>query len=148
MKLRLLALTVLMVGSVFPARAQDAMKVADELGAKWQAAYNSGDAAAIAALFTTDAVFNAPSGAALSGHEAIEKAIGGRIKAGWTNETVTVKQASMMGNVLWAVGDYAITGSGENAGKQTGGKFGEVLVRDGDAWHIVMLTANTAPPKQ
>jgi len=148
MKLRLLAMVVLMAGTVFPAHAQDAMKVANELGAKWETAYNSGDAGAIAAMFTPDGVFSAPSGAVLKGHEAIEKAIGGRIKAGWTSETVTVKDAGMVGNGVWAVGDYAITGSGDNAGKQTGGHFGEVLVRDGDAWHVVMLTANAAPPKQ
>ena len=33
------------------------------------------------------------------------------------------------------------------AGKQTGGRFGWVVVRDGDVWRIVMLTANVSPPK-
>jgi hypothetical protein len=38
-------------------------------------------------------------------------------------------------------------GSGEVAGKQTGGHFGWVMVRDGDVWRVTMLTANLSLPK-
>jgi hypothetical protein len=38
-------------------------------------------------------------------------------------------------------------GSGEVAGKQTGGHFSWVMVRDGDVWRVTMLTANVSPPK-
>jgi hypothetical protein len=43
-----------------------------------------GDAAALAGMFTQDGVFNAPSGAVVKGREAIERALAGRMKAGWT----------------------------------------------------------------
>jgi uncharacterized protein (TIGR02246 family) len=115
-------------------------KAAEDLGAKWVAAYDAGDAAAIAALFTPDAVFIPASGAVLKGRDAIEKALAGRMKAGWTKETVKV--------TAWAVGDYALIGSGENEGKQAGGKFGETLVHDANGWHFVVLVANAPPPKQ
>ena len=68
-----------------------------------------------AKLFTPDGVFNAPSGAALKGREAIEKALAGRIKAGWTKETVTTSDAAAAGNAVWAAGDYALAGSGERS---------------------------------
>jgi hypothetical protein len=67
--------------------------------------------------------------------------------AGWTKETVMTNDAGMAGNAVWAAGEYGLLESGEVAGKQTGGHFGWVLVRDGDAWHIAMLTANVTPPK-
>jgi uncharacterized protein (TIGR02246 family) len=133
--------------SSLSAYAQDAKKTADDFATKWVTAYDAGDAAALAALFTQDGVFNAPSGAVLKGRDAIEKALAGRIKAGWTKETITTNDAAMAGSAIWAAGEYGLLGSGEVAGKQTGGHFGWVLVRDGDAWHAAMLTANVTPPK-
>jgi uncharacterized protein (TIGR02246 family) len=127
--------------------AQDPKKTADDFATTWVAAYDAGDAAALAALFTQDGVFNAPSGAVLKGRDAIEKALAGRIKAGWTKETVTTTDAGMAGTAVWATGEYGLSGSGEVAGKQTGGHFGWVLVRDGDAWRAAMLTATVTTPK-
>ena len=147
MKLRMFAVSLLVIASTLCTHAQDAMKTAEEIAAKWVAAYNAGDAAALAALFTKDGVFNAPSGAVLKGRDAIEKALAGRMKAGWTRETVTTSDAGAVGNGIWAAGEYGLIGSGENAGKQAVGRFGWVFVRDGDAWHIVMLTANVGPQK-
>jgi uncharacterized protein (TIGR02246 family) len=141
-----LTLFVLIV-SASTACAQDAKKTADDFAAKWVAAYDAGDAAALAGMFTQDGVFNAPSGAVVKGREAIEKALAGRMKAGWTKETVTTNDAGAVGSAVWAAGDYALLGSGEVAGKQTGGRFGWVLVRDGEVWRVTMLTANVSPPK-
>jgi uncharacterized protein (TIGR02246 family) len=140
------SLLVLII-SASTACAQDARKTADDFGAKWVAAYDAGDAAALAGMFTQDGVFNAPSGAVVKGREAIEKALAGRMKAGWTKETVTTNDAGAAGNAVWAAGDYGLLGSGEVAGKQTGGRFGWVLVRNGDVWRVTMLTANVSPPK-
>src|SRR6202140_2453466 len=119
---------LVVLASSLSAYAQDAKKTADDFATKWVAAYDAGDAPALAALFTQDGVFNAPSGAALKGREAIEKALAGRIKAGWTTETVTTNDVGAAGNAIWAAGEYALSGSGEIAGKQTGGRFGWVLV--------------------
>src|SRR5204863_3405899 len=55
------ALFVLIM-SASTACAQDAKKTADDFAAKWVAAYDAGNAAALAALFTQEGVFNAPSG--------------------------------------------------------------------------------------
>jgi len=79
--------------SSISAYAQDAKKTADDFATKWVTAYDAGDAAALATLFTPGGVFNAPSGAVLKGRDAIEKALAGRIKAGWTKETVTTTDA-------------------------------------------------------
>jgi uncharacterized protein (TIGR02246 family) len=147
MNLRWFLVLFVVCASTVSAHAQDAKKTADEFATKWVIAYDAGDAAALAALFTQDGVFNAPSGAVLKGRDAIAKALAGRIKAGWTKETVMTNDAGMAGNAVWAAGEYGLLGSGEVAGKQTGGHFGWVLVRDGDAWHIAMLTATVTPPK-
>src|SRR6516164_11262082 len=102
---RFLVLLFVSVSSI-SAYAQDAKKTADDFATKWVAAYDGGDAAALAALFTADGVFNAPSGAVLKGRDAIEKALAGRIKAGWTKEPVTTTDAGMAGTAVWAAGEY------------------------------------------
>ena len=147
MKFRCYFALLVLIISASAAWAQDAKKTADDFAAKWVAAYDAGDAAALAGMFTKDGVFNAPSGAVVKGREAIEKALAGRMKAGWTKETVTTTDAGAAGNAVWAAGDYALFGSGEVAGKQTGGHFGWVIVRDGEVWRVTMLTANVSPPK-
>jgi uncharacterized protein (TIGR02246 family) len=138
---------VLIAGLVVPAQAQDASKAGDDLGKKWVEAYNAGDAAAIAALFTPDGVFIPATGIVLKGREAIQNAIAARIKAGWNKETVNFIAGGAAGDAGWTIGDYAIFGSGENEGKQIAGKYGETLVHDSDGWHIAMLVGNATPPK-
>lgn len=147
MYLRRLFVVLFASVSSISAYAQDAKKTADDFATQWVTAYDAGDAAALAALFTPDGVFNAPSGAVLKGRDAIGKALAGRIKAGWTKETVTTTDAGTAGTAVWAAGEYGLVGSGEQAGKQSGGHFGWVLIRDGDTWHAAMLTANVTPPK-
>jgi uncharacterized protein (TIGR02246 family) len=147
MYLRRLLIFVAVSTSCLSAYTQDAKTTAEDFATKWVTAYDAGDAAVLAGLFTQDGVFNAPSGAVLKGRDAIEKALAGRIKAGWTKETVTTTDTGMAGSAVWAAGEYALVGSGEVAGKQSSGHFGWVLVRDGDAWRAAMLTANVTPPK-
>src|SRR6202048_1174003 len=112
MKSRWWLVLLVVLASSFSAYAQDAKKTADDFATKWVAAYDAGDAPALAALFTQEGVFNAPSGAALKGRAAIEKALAGRIKAGWTKETVTKTDPGAAGNAVWAAGDYAFFGFG------------------------------------
>jgi ketosteroid isomerase-like protein len=92
-------------------------------------------------------VFIPATGVVLKGREAIKNALAGRMKAAWTKETVTNVEGGAAGDAAWAIGDYALIGSGENEGKQLGGKFGETLVHDSDDWHFVMLVGNSPRPK-
>jgi uncharacterized protein (TIGR02246 family) len=131
----------------FAETAADARKVADAVESQWLAFYNAGNAAGIAGLFTANGTYATPSGAVLTGPDAIEKAYAGRIKAGWTKETMTVIDAHAAGNAAWVTGGYALIGSGENAGKQIEGHFTLGLVQEGSAWKVRTLVANLTPAK-
>lgn len=131
--------------AALPAQAQDATKVAQDFIGKWVADYNSGDAKGPATLFTSDGGWSPATAALLGGRDEITKAVTERIKAGYTKTTVTLTEAHQAGNVVWTLGEYAVFGSGADAGKQIAGRFGAVYVRDGDAWHLSMLTGNGAP---
>ena len=104
MNLRQFLILTVVSTSCVSAYAQDAKKTAEDFATKWVTAYDAGDATVLAALFTQDGVFNAPSGAVLKGRDAIEKALAGRIKAGWTKETVTTTDAGAAGSAVWAAG--------------------------------------------
>lgn len=149
MILRRLFMSLLMLATCMPARAEDmAKRVVDDVVAKWLTAYNANEPANIAALFTPDGVFLASSAKEFKGRESIEKAVAGRMKAGWTKETISVREAHSVGDIIWATGEYTLIGSGEMSGKQYSGMFGDVFVKDEDGWRLVLLTANAAPPKQ
>lgn len=124
---------------------QDARQAADSMAKKFATAYNAGDAAGIANLFADGAIYLTPGGTVLSDRSAMEKAVAGRIKAGWTNETVKVTAAHAAGDSVWLIGEYAIMGTGQNSGKQIGGHFAEVLTRAGADWRISMLIGNLTP---
>ena len=66
---------IVVVALALDVHAQDASKSAEDFAVQYVTAYNGGDGAAVAALFTADGVFNAPSGAVLKGREAVAKAI-------------------------------------------------------------------------
>ena len=148
MKLRALAVSLFVLGSTLPALADDAaVKVASDAAAKWVASYNANDAAGIAALFAPDGLYNAPSGTVLKTHADLTAYLGSRMGA-WPKEAVAIKDAGRSGDMIWASGEFSLDGAGDNAGKQLSGHFGEVFVRSGDAWLIVMLTSNITPPKK
>jgi uncharacterized protein (TIGR02246 family) len=126
---------------------QDARRAADAHARQFETAYNAGDAAGIAKLFTKGGVYLTPGGTVLSDPQAIAKAVEGRIKAGWTKETVKVMEAHAAGDAVWGIGEYALEGTGESSGKHIGGHYAVVLVRDGSEWLSTMLIGNLTPTR-
>jgi uncharacterized protein (TIGR02246 family) len=153
MKVRIVVLSVLMIGTVPIAAAQSqetaAMKVAQDMTAKFVPARIANDGAAIAALFTADGVFNVVPGASeapIKGRDEIAKYMSSHPVTQFASH---VRDARMVGDAIWVVGDYTATPrTGENTGKQFSGVWGDMLVRDGTDWHITMLTAYGAPTGQ
>jgi ketosteroid isomerase-like protein len=101
MKIRLVvALVGLAIGFTAPTFAQQketldaqAVKKADPLAGKYDEAENSNDAAAVAALYTEDAVWVTPQGT-IFGREAIEKQYAEYFKFGrHSNHTTTLDPA-------------------------------------------------------
>ncbi len=147
---------VIMFGTLcanYPALAQqavsdsDAQEAATTFTNAWDNAYNANNPAAIAALFTKDGVFLTGSGTMLTGQKQIETAIAARIQKGWTKETIRVIQAHPEGNVVLAVIDYEIAGTGANAGKQIGGYALDVFTHEGSGWRAKVIAGTLRPVK-
>jgi uncharacterized protein (TIGR02246 family) len=123
----------------------------DALQTKESDAYNNGDAAAVAALYTEDAVLVTDKGP-ISGREAIEKHFADLFqKVQFSNKLAKCDQYSprvigTAGNEVWVTGDWSSIIKGQNFGPvDIKGYWGAVEVREGDDWKIEMDTWNLTP---
>lgn len=124
---------------------QTAREAADSSARQFVSAYNAGNPSGIASMFAKGGVYLTPAGTILTNPQEIEKAVAGRIRAGWTKETAKVIAAHPAGDKVWAIGEYAIAGTGANSGKQIGGNYAVVLIPEGSQWRMDMLIGNLKP---
>jgi len=160
MKIRLaLALVGLAISFAVPAFAQQKETVdpqtieqIDALAKKFDEAFDNGDAAALASLFTDDAVFVTPGGM-MYGREAIEKYWVETFQQGhFSNHLNKADQYSphligTTGNEVWRTGEWSFTVQGKS-GDPTNlkGFWSAINVREGDTWKTRLLTFNVTPP--
>ena len=157
MKMRLVTLVWLALGFALPTFAQQTNTPDPQLREKLVAAIkkytdanNKNDAAAIAPLFTEDAVLVPPEGP-VNGRQAIEKWYADLFqRLHISDDLVTVDQDSphiigTAGNEIWATGAWSATVKGQNFGPvQVKGYW--AVIREGDDLKIKMLTWNLTPP--
>jgi len=126
---------------------REAWQIAEVMANKFQTAYNTGDVAAIANLFVDNGYYFTPGGTVLYGwdRQAIQRAIAARIRAGWTKEVVKITEAHSAGEAVWVTGEYGISGTGQNEGKQISGYFAQVITRSGGEWRFRLVIANLTP---
>jgi uncharacterized protein (TIGR02246 family) len=107
-----------------------------ELAAKYDEAFNRNDAAAVAALYTEDAVFETPSGA-FHGREAIEEENAKHyFEQDHSKNLVTVvDELSGAGNEVRATGTWSNTFE-EGATIHANGTYLWVLIHQVDSWKI------------
>jgi uncharacterized protein (TIGR02246 family) len=123
-----------------------ALEEFNALRMKEDEAFNKNDAAALAALFTEDALLVEPEGM-FQGRQAIEKAFVDVFQR-WhpTNFISEGNKLNAIGNDAFAVGRWWCTLESQNGPVQVRGYWSEIYVREGDAWKIRMLTLNEKKP--
>jgi ketosteroid isomerase-like protein len=150
MKMRLLlAFTALAIGFAVPVLAQEKNTIdpavrqqIEAVNMKYDEAYNKGDAAAIVARYTQDAVevLGWASGGVASGWQAIEERYKIRFAAtASTPDTLSRKlvQVYAIGNDICAISEFShVYRQGSKGYSVT------IYVREGDDWKIRMAYAN------
>jgi uncharacterized protein (TIGR02246 family) len=123
----------------------DALGEFGALTAKYDEVCNQRDAAALAALFTEDAVCVMPDGL-LSGRQAIERWYSEHFQR-WhpINHVVETNQLNAIGPQVWSLGQWWNTLQSQNGPVFVRGYWSALFVREGDAWRIRMLTCNESP---
>jgi uncharacterized protein (TIGR02246 family) len=112
---------------------------------------NNNDAAAIAALFTRDAVFVTTEGP-ITGRQAIQKWYTDLFQWWHPKNRITKLDGNAprligtAGNELWATGEFSETGQGKNGEPlPIKGYWACIYVREADDWKIRVDAWNTAP---
>lgn len=104
----LLTATLLAVPGTALAQADYDTKAAIEaMTAKWEAALNAGDAAAMTGLYAKDAALMPPGGEPVKGHDAITEVWGGMTSEGVTGKLKAVEVYGM-GDMAVEVGTYTL----------------------------------------
>jgi uncharacterized protein (TIGR02246 family) len=129
---------------------QDACQELSKVPQSFAATFNNKDTAAIAALFTQDAI-RVTEGPILFGRNEIERNFDDAFKAGFSNLNINVVARQVIGDVAWGVGDWDAMGPGPNNKTQlVHGHWANVYVRDGGGWKIRTDTYNVienSPPQ-
>jgi uncharacterized protein (TIGR02246 family) len=119
----------------------DTRQQVEQLAATFSELYNKQDAAAIASMFTQDAVRVTSDSAASVGPQSIEETFKTQFKTGFRHIDLAIDQVSSVGaDAAITVGAYQITGQGQGGLLNVAGHWSEVDVREGGVWKIRLLT--------
>lgn len=115
--------------------------------ASFAEAFNGGDGAGVAALYTEDAALLPPGEARVDGREAIQAFWQGAIDAGLSAITLEAVEVEEAGDLAFEVGKFTLQAPGEGDQKTT--VFGKYIVvwKKGDdgAWRLYRDIWNTSP---
>ena len=136
----------LLLGLITPALAQQPPSPADatpydDLQKQFTEAYNRQDAAAMAEMFTENAVRITPTGI-FQGRDAIRREMETTLKRGLHDYAVRRTVARSEGNLVFNAGEWQAT----FADKPLHGYYSVLLTLEGDHARIVQETVNVAAP--
>jgi uncharacterized protein (TIGR02246 family) len=86
----------------------DQTKAIQKAADQWMAAYNAGDAAAVAKMYTEDARLSTAMGTS-DGRPAIEQYLKNEIGAGVKMQNITVENSQRFGDVAYSQGTFTAT---------------------------------------
>ena len=124
-----------------PALAQTKAQI-QQLNDQWMAAFNKGDAAAVAAMYTADAYLLPAGGAMVQGRAAIE-AVWKQQMAGATVDKITTLDVKPLGgNAAREIGTATLTTKAQPP-QQVVIKYAVVWQKEGGRWKLLQDIWNT-----
>jgi len=116
------------------AAAQDARPAIEAANKEFMAAFARGDAAGIAALYTSTGQVLPPGGDVARGPAAIQAAMQGAIDAGIKQLALNVVEVETHGDTAHEVGTYAV--KGKDGATLDQGKYVVVWKKEGGRWKL------------
>jgi len=130
------------------AQQEDVRGAVEGANRQFMATFGRGDAAATAALYTSNAQLFPVHSDIVSGQQAIEQFWQGAMTAGIREVTLTTQEVEAQGNIAYEVGKYTLSGEG---GKVIDtGKYVVVWKREQGQWklHRDIWTTSMPPSSQ
>jgi ketosteroid isomerase-like protein len=110
---------------------------------QWQDLANKGDAAGLAALYSTNDPVAIFTEGIFRGQSAIQANLSTQFQQGWKNIKLTDDEDHPQGNWAWSVGEWSST----FAGQAVSGYWSVLWVQQGSAWKIQQQTVVTQIPQ-
>ena len=139
-----LVMTVLLSMSPMASAQGDIKAAIEAQNRKFSAAVEKGDAAAIADLYSANAMVLPPNSDTVEGKEAIKGLFQGFIDSGVKGLILTTLEAERQGDFVHEVGKYSL--KGENGKELDKGKYIVVWKREGGKWKLHRDIFNTSMP--
>lgn len=144
---RTLLVTLLMICAASIAEAQQSARAAIEANGKlFVEAFNKGDAAAVANLYTMNARVLPPNNEMVEGRANIQKFWQGAITAGLKMVSLETVHVETQGNIAVEIGRYTTTIPGGGTTITDKGKYVVVWKREGESWKLAVDIFNTSIP--
>ena len=144
-----LAVTFLVSCTKAPApdtSAEDSRAV-EAASAQWVDAFNQGDTAALAALYTEEARLLPPNSQMIVGREGMQAFFQGSFDAGEADVQLTVIELSVSGDMAHVVGEFTFTLQPEEGEAiSDNGKYLEIWKRVNGSWMMDVDIWNTSVP--
>lgn len=119
-------------------------KTIEEMDAKFSEAFNAGDAAAIAAMYSEEAIVMPPNHESVQGTSAIQEVFSGFISMGATNLTLKADEVMGAGDLVIETGKYSLSLPG---GLHDSGKYLVVWKKAADgSWKLHRDIWNSSLP--
>ena len=145
---RHLLVMLLLVCAASITQAQQSVRTAIEANTRqFVEAFNKGDAAAVANMYTVEARVLPPNAEMVEGRANIQKFWNGAISAGFKMVSLETTHVETQGNLAVEVGRYTITTPGSGGVTTTDkGKYVVVWKREGQSWKLATDIFNTNTP--
>jgi uncharacterized protein (TIGR02246 family) len=143
---RQLLVTLLIICAASIAEAQQSVRTTIEANTRqFIEAFNKGDAATVANMYTMDARVLPPNGEMVEGRANIQKFWQGAISAGLKMVSLETVNVETQGNIAVEVGRYTSTLSGAGGITTTDkGKYVVLWKREGRSWKLAVDIFNTS----
>lgn len=135
-----LGLALLAVAGCAP-RPED---IPEEVIAAWEKAYNNGDAAGVAAIYSEDAILMPPNSPALKGREAIDRYMRAGMAQGPSLISIKTEESSTHGDTGVRRGTYRVTT--KEGQELEAGKYLEIWKKNDGKWQLRLDIWNADAP--
>lgn len=130
--------TILALGILLPTAlvAGDARTHIDETMVRFVAAFNAGDGASVANLYTEDAALFPPGAERIDGRSAIQTFWQGAIDSGMKIDKLHAVEVDSGGNIAGEVGVFVLSVPGDSGVTKVAGKYIVTWKRTGHTWQL------------
>ncbi len=131
-------LTIIVLGILLPTTltAGEARTHIDEALVKFVAAFNAGDGATVASLYSEDAALFPPGGERVDGRSAIQAFWQGAIDSGMKLDDLHAIEVDAGGDIAGEVGVFILSVPGDSGVTKVAGKYIVIWKRAGHTWQL------------